>query len=280
MTASIFSQSTELPFKKGIDILTWFEAYKAEELPNLNKYDENDFAMLKSMGVEIIRLPIHFENLMEPTYTGKVLDIVFEKLDQVCDWAEKYQIYLVIDDHSFNAQDVQKNPPDAKRQKEHLEALWPQVAERYKDRSDYIIYEILNEPVGRGDLPAKWYKIQQEIIDLIRKYDTKHTIVVTSPNWSSIDTLVKMKPYKDPNLIYTFHFYEPGLFCTQGTTWSAGTDVKNVPFPYDKSRHSEIQYSDKNEWAKWAFSSEGDYQRQNGHLVQKEITSGKEMSNG
>ena len=71
-----------------------------------------------------------------------------------------------------------------------------------------------------------------------------------------------MKPYKDPNLIYTFHFYEPGLFCTQGTTWSAGTDVKNVPFPYDKSRHSEIQYSDKNEWAKWAFSSEGDYQRQ------------------
>ena len=199
---------------------------------------------------------------MEPTYTGKVLDIVFEKLDQVCDWAEKYQIYLVIDDHSFNAQDVQKNPPDAKRHKEHLEALWPQVAERYKDRSDYIIYEILNEPVGRGDLPAKWYKIQQEIIDLIRKYDTKHTIVVTSPNWSSIDTLVKMKPYKDPNLIYTFHFYEPGLFCTQGTTWSAGTDVKNVPFPYDKSRHSEIQYSDKNEWAKWAFSSEGDYQRQ------------------
>ena len=219
--------------------------------------------MLKDMGIEIIRLPIHFENLMEPAYTGKVYDIVFEKLDQVCDWAERYQIYLVIDDHSFNSNEEQKNPPNAKAYKEHLEALWPQVAERYKDRSEYIIYEILNEPVGLGDIPTNWYKIQKDMINLIRKYDTKHAIVVTSPNWSSIDTLVKMKPYKDPNLIYTFHFYEPGLFCQQGCNWGwDSTDLKNVPFPYDKSRHSEIQYSDKNEWAKEAFSSEGYYQRQ------------------
>ncbi|MBP5792601.1 MAG: cellulase family glycosylhydrolase, partial [Spirochaetaceae bacterium] len=201
-------------------MLTFFESWQAESLPDLNKYGENDFAILKSMGVEIIRVPIHFANLMEPYSTGKVYDIVFEKLDQVCDWAEKYQIYLVIDDHSFNSAEEDKIPPKAETCKKHLEAVWPQIAERYKDRSEYIIYEILNEPKGLGDIPAKWYKIQQEIIDVIRKYDTKHTIVVTSADWSDIDTLVKMKPYKDPNLIYTFHSYEPELFCQQGT-WIA-----------------------------------------------------------
>ena len=236
-----------------MDILNWFESWHTVEIQNLNKYDETDFAMFKSMGVEVIRLPIHFGNLMEPVNTGKVMDIVFEKLDIVCDLAEKYRIYLVIDNHSFNSQEDQKNPPDAKAHKEHLEAVWPQIAERYKDRSEYIIYEILNEPVGRGDIPENWYKIQQEIIDLIRKYDTKHTIVVTSAEWSSIDTLVKMKPYKDPNLIYTFHSYEPAMFCGQGCGWLAGTDVKNVPFPYDKSRHSEIQYNKENTWAEWEF---------------------------
>ena len=240
-------------------MLTFFESWQAESLPDLNKYGENDFAILKSMGVEIIRVPIHFANLMEPYSTGKVYDIVFEKLDQVCDWAEKYQIYLVIDDHSFNSGEEDKIPPKAETCKKHLEAVWPQIAERYKDRSEYIIYEILNEPKGLGDIPAKWYKIQQEIIDVIRKYDTKHTIVVTSADWSDIDTLVKMKPYKDPNLIYTFHSYEPELFCQQGT-WIAGADVKNVPFPYEKSRHSEIQYSDKNEWAKYEF--QGKYQQE------------------
>ncbi|MBQ4497360.1 MAG: cellulase family glycosylhydrolase [Spirochaetaceae bacterium] len=240
-------------------MLRFFESWQAESLPDLNKYGENDFAILKSMGVEIIRVPIHFANLMEPYSTGKVYDIVFEKLDQVCDWAEKYQIYLVIDDQSFNSAEEDKNPPKAETCKKHLEAVWPQIAERYKDRSEYIIYEILNEPKGRGDIPAKWYKIQQEIIDVIRKYDTKHTIVVTSADWSNIDTLVKMKPYKDPNLIYTFHSYEPEIFCHQGT-WIVGADVKNVPFPYEKSRASEIQYSDKNEWAKWWF--QGKYQQE------------------
>ena len=241
-------------------MLTWFESYQESQVQSLNKYDENDFAMLKSMGVEIVRLPIHFANLMEPTYTGKVYDIVFEKLDQVCDWAEKYQIYLVIDNHSFNSPEDQKNPPSAKVHIEHLKAVWPQIAQRYKDRSEYIIYEILNEPNGRSDASAKWYKIQQEIIDVIRTYDTKHTIVVTSPSWSDIETLIKMKPYKDPNLIYTFHSYQPEMFCGQGTTWLAGPDVKNVPFPYDKSRASEIQYSDKNEWAKGEF--QGKYQQE------------------
>ena len=83
LTASIFCQ-TKLPFSKGIDMLTFFESWTGE-LPDLNKYDETDFAMLKSMGVEIIRLPIHFENFMEPAYTGKVYDIVFVSVNLLPD---------------------------------------------------------------------------------------------------------------------------------------------------------------------------------------------------
>ena len=251
LTTSIFCQTTELPFTKGLDLIHWFEAWQPGNLPDLNKYDETDFAMLKSMGVEIIRLPIQFALLMEPANTGKVYDMVFERLDQICDWAEKYQIYLVIDNHSFSTQEEQKNPPNAKVHKEHLEAAWPQIAEHFKNRSEYIIYEILNEPIGRGDVPAKWYKIQQETIDLIRKYDTKHAIVVTVPDWSHADDLVKMKPYKDPNLIYTFHFYEPTAFAVQGCHWGMGKDVDGVPFPYEKSRMPKIKSSYEKEWAKY-----------------------------
>ena len=47
-------------------MLTFFETWNKGELPNLNKHDEADFACLKSMGVEAIRLPIHIELFMEP----------------------------------------------------------------------------------------------------------------------------------------------------------------------------------------------------------------------
>ena len=104
LTVSAFCQNN-LPFSKGINMLTYFESWDKGVLPNLNKHDEADFACLKDMGVEVIRLPVHFENLMEPYATGKIYDIIFDKLDMVCDWAEKYQIYLVIDNHSFNSEE-------------------------------------------------------------------------------------------------------------------------------------------------------------------------------
>ena len=107
LMTSVFCQN-KLPFTKGVNLLRWFETWN-NSLPPLNKYDEADFATLKSMGVDIIRLPIHFEFVMEPDYTGEIDNIILEKLDQVCDWAEKYQIYLVIDNHSFNDPEQQKD---------------------------------------------------------------------------------------------------------------------------------------------------------------------------
>lgn len=241
LSGFVFAQNN-LPFTKGINMLRFFETWNKGDLPNLYKHDEADFACLKSMGVEAIRLTVHFELLMEPYNTGTIYDFVLEKLDQVCDWAEKYQIYLIIDNHAFNSEAEDNNPPTAKMYKEHLEAVWSQIAERYKDRSEYIIYEIINEPKGRGDISAKWYTIQQEIIDLIRTYDTKHAIVVSGADWSSPDTLVKMKPYKDPNLIYTFHFYEPMLFTHQGATWvgQGMANTSDIPFPYEKARMPKL----------------------------------------
>ena len=63
LMGSAFCQNT-LPFTKGVNLLRWFETWN-NSLPPLNKYDEADFATLKSMGVDIIRLPIHFEFVMD-----------------------------------------------------------------------------------------------------------------------------------------------------------------------------------------------------------------------
>lgn len=164
------------------------------------------------------------------------MTLFFKKLDQICDWAEKYQIYLVIDNHSFGAVEIQ-NTISAETYKVHLQALWPQIAQRYKNRSEYIIYETMNEPPD--NLLDIWDKLQKETLDLIRQYDTKHTVVVTSAHFDSLDNLVKMKPYKDPNLIYTFHFYEPGPFTQQGAVGPL-FNVRDLPFPYDKKQMPKL----------------------------------------
>ena len=262
LMSSAFCQN-KLPFTKGIDMLTFFETWVPGQMPNLNKHTEADFACLKSMGIDVIRLTIHFDLLMEPYNTGTIYDFVLDKLDQVCDWAEKYQIYLVIDNHSFNTPEYNLNPPSLQLYQEHLESVWSQIANRYNNRSEYIIYEIVNEPIYEGDNAKKWLKLQQDIIDLIRRYDSNRDIVVTGANWGSIDTLVNMKPYKDSHLIYTFHFYEPHIFTHQGATWCGPEymDLEDLPFPYDKKRLPKLKGKAKNsfiqDYIQNKYSTEG-----------------------
>lgn len=47
LSGFVFAQNN-LPFTKGINMLTFFETWNKGELPNLNKHDEADFACLKS----------------------------------------------------------------------------------------------------------------------------------------------------------------------------------------------------------------------------------------
>ena len=221
---------TKAPFTKGVNLTLWFEAWQPS-IPNLKLYDKTDFERLKAMGVDVIRIPIHFDLFIGDSKTGQIKPIIFDYLDKACDWAEELGIYLIIDDHSFNSGAY----PLSKYVEQHLQKTWPQIAKRYKKRSNFIMYEILNEP----QIPQEdWYGIQQRTIDLIRSIDKKHTIVATAADWGSLAALTQMEPYADKNIIYTYHFYEPFLFTHQGASWTdkITASLKDIPFPYNKDR--------------------------------------------
>ena len=103
LSGIVFAQNT-LPFSKGvnlIDFLTTWNSTQGDQLPYMYRYDEADFACMKTMGIDVIRLVICFEYQMVPEDTGKIKEELLKKIDEVCDWAEKYQIYLIIDNHSL-----------------------------------------------------------------------------------------------------------------------------------------------------------------------------------
>ena len=246
MAASMISSFAEglekAPFTKGVNLTRWFENW-TPTLPNLRRYSKQDFEDVKSLGCDVVRVPIHFNMLLEDEKTGKVKDVIFDYLDKACDWAEELGIYIIIDNHSFNGE---KYPSSAKVA-DHLQKVWPQVAKRYSNRSKYVLYEILNEP----QIPQEdWYKIQEDTLHLIRKYDKKRTVVVTGADWGGVDAMVGMQPYDDDNLIYTFHFYDPFVFTHQGASWSekAIEDLDGIPFPYNKDKMPEVKASTKGSW--------------------------------
>ena len=212
----------QTPFKHGVNLTNWFQTTSVRQI-QFTEYTKKDFENIKSLGCDVIRLPINLFYMAggKPDYT--IDPLFYDFLDQAVNWAEELNIYLILDNHTDNA--LASKNPDLET---ILAKIWTQMAGRYKNRSGYILYEIMNEPNGMTS--AVWGKIQQTTIDAIRSVDAKHTIVVCGTN----NLLSQLPVYTDPNLLYTFHFYEPVLFTHQGSNWwipSLAT-VTDIPFPY------------------------------------------------
>jgi endoglucanase len=242
------------PFSKGVNFSGWFETGRAEAIP-FTKYVEQDFANVKSLGADVIRLPVRMHGMTggPPDYT--VDPLLFKFLDMAVNWAEKYGIYIIIDNHSFDPVKNTENDID-----KILIPVWEQVARRYKDRSDYVIYEILNEPHGISD--SRWGEVQGLAIEAIRKIDSKHFIIVGGTEYNSIGKLKSIPVYKDDKIIYTFHFYDPYLFTHQGASWGGPpvlTNLAAVPFPYDGKRMPKIPSELRGTWIESSLNN--DYRR-------------------
>ncbi|MDZ7314839.1 MAG: cellulase family glycosylhydrolase [candidate division KSB1 bacterium] len=227
---SIVAFAGQVPFSKGVNLTGWFQASGVRQV-QFSKFTKQDFLNIQSLGCDVVRLPINLIAMSNgmPNYTLDPLFYYF--LDQVIDWAEELGIYLILDYHATESSTF--TDPNLEKS---LIALWTQMAERYKNRSNHILYEVINEPHDIAD--NKWGSIQKNVIEAIRKVDQTHTIVVTGAQWGGYNALAAIPKYTDENLLYSFHFYDPFIFTHQGAGWTSPslTSLAGVPFPYDPAR--------------------------------------------
>ncbi len=246
LLGSLNAQNT--PFNRGVNLTNWFQANTAQQI-QFSKYTKTDFEQIKSLGCDVIRLPInlHFMTDGAPNYTLDPLFLNF--LDEVVTWAEALDMHLILDNHTF-APSGNTSPSIGNV----LGKVWTQMAAHYHDSYANIYYEILNEPHGIDN--ALWNSIQGEVIKAIRTLDETHYIIVGGAEWNSYNSLASIPDYEDDKLIYTFHFYDPFLFTHQGATWVGipFQDIGNVPFPYNASAMPTLPASLRGTWGEGAYN--------------------------
>lgn len=76
-------------------------------------------------------------------------------------------------------------------------------------------YEILNEPGTKPRDPSLVTTLNRKVIQAIRSVDPEKIIVVSGDDWSNAQSVVDEIKVDDPNILYTFHFYD-GAF---GNYW-------------------------------------------------------------
>ena len=245
-----FSQTT-VPFSRGVNLTNWFQAASPQQI-QVSKYTLEDFQQIQSLGCDAIRLPINLHAMTNGAPNYRLDPLFLEFLDQAANWAETLGIYLILDNHTFDpAVGTDPNIGGV------LEAVWTQMAEHYKDRSEFIIYEVLNEPHDISD--QLWNSIQMRVVDAIRTIDQDHYVVIGPAAWNSFHNLDDMPIYPQEKLIYTFHFYDPFVFTHQGATWTSPSmgALAEVPFPYQASEMPTLPASLVGTWIESSFN---DYQ--------------------
>jgi hypothetical protein len=124
---------------------------------------------------------------------------------------------------------------DASAQDELIQA-WADLAKRFKGKKG-IMFVPITEP--HGELPDEfanadaltkvaWNTLYPRLINAIRAEDPERWIIV-EPIWGNVDNLAALTVSSAPNLIYSFHFYEPHFFTGQGT--SGNPPAQSVVYP-------------------------------------------------
>jgi len=238
--AALSAPPPQCPFTRGFNLGQWFQGASAQEISNSTTI--TDLENLMALGADHVRVPIDLYN-MSGSGPGYIIDpILFMYLDRLVDWCEELGLYVLLDNHSLMTLDA-----DPERE-ERVVSLWRQMAEHFVDRSDLVLYEILNEPIG---IPTwEWGRIQQKAINAIRAIDSRHTVIVSPAEVGSYDYLHELPWYADDNLIYTFHFYDPFLFTHQATNWTNPSmeNLRGVPYPYSASHMPAMPQSFAGTW--------------------------------
>ena len=218
--------------RRGINASMWFAQspgdYSVERLRTYMTPD--DIALIHQLGFDHVRLSIDAQPLLEWLRNPDTDTPFMNELDHAVQTMLAQKLAVIIDVHpesSFKAQLRQGT-----ESVENFARLWRALAKHFASTDpNLVFFEILNEP--EQDDPYRWQGIENYIAEQIRLSAPQHTIIATGAHWSGLDDLLMLGPLALPNIIYTFHDYEPFPFTHQGATWTMSQvrPLRAVPYP-------------------------------------------------
>jgi aryl-phospho-beta-D-glucosidase BglC (GH1 family) len=218
--AQLTSQEAALQMQKGINLGNTLEP-PLEGGWNNPAAQEYYFDMYKDAGFNCVRVPVRWDQHTQAGYPYKIDEAWLQRVEQVVDWGLSRGLFIIINAHHEDW--IKQNYTNA-AYRERFDSIWSQIATRFKDKSEKLVFEVINEPYGLTKTQND--DLHQRVITVIRKTNPTRIIVIQGHNWGGSDELVAAAIPADNYLIGSFHSYDPYTFGLLGEgTWGSASDI-------------------------------------------------------
>ena len=172
------------------------------------------FRVIKEAGFNSVRIPIRWSAHASTAAPYDIETDFFRRVDWAIGQALSRNLAAVINVHHY--EEMNKDPVQSLPR---LVELWKQIALRYQNQSNSLMFELLNEPHDQLD-DERWQEAFPPLLKAIRDSNPDRIILIGPAYMNAVDRLDKMKlPPQDRRIIGTFHYYKPLQFTHQGAAW-------------------------------------------------------------
>ncbi|MFS4417394.1 glycoside hydrolase family 5 protein [Maribacter sp. 2307ULW6-5] len=201
-------------------------------------------------GFKTLRVPVtwRFHQGPAPDYT--VEKEWMDRVEEVVNYARANDMYVIVNVHHDDPWII-PTYDNGDEVKDRLSKLWTQIAGRFRNYSDYVIFETLNEP-RYENTPEEWTGGTAEGRDMVNQYhqvsldairatggnnSTRQIMIATyaaSTLPVAMDALIV--PNDDENTMISLHSYFPFPFTLGGTdtTWGSDDDKAELEAEMDR----------------------------------------------
>lgn len=209
---------------------------------------------VKENGFQSVRIPVSYLSKIDDA-NGYTIDADWlDRVQEVVDYCIAEDLYVIINIHGDGYSTVTGGwlLPDAADQEPILEkyaAVWKQIAEKFKDYDEHVIFESMNEIGAHASCTKQLYEninaYNQTFLDTIRQtggnndkrwvlipgYNTNITETASNSNFViPEDTYLSSEvPSGEHRIMISVHYYDPWSFCggdtDDATQW--GVDAES-----------------------------------------------------
>jgi endoglucanase len=197
-----------LPIGKCVNLANMLEA--PDEGAWGRPFQDADAIRIRQAGFATVRLPANFSGHALTAAPYAIDPAFMARVHHVVDANVAAGLNVILELHNYD-----RLFADPEGNTARFAELWRQIGIEFRDAPANVWFELVNEPHDAFN-DTNLLAVMTPALAALRTTNPTRPVIIGGQNYSGIDSLATLAFPDDPNIVPTFHYYDPFDFTHQG----------------------------------------------------------------